>query len=78
MNGHYINLQSTGPSYDGSDRCDPPALPPRGVPHPKFQDSQKPGTRAVMKPIPPAVPPKRSSLTRSELALHSDQVRLLS
>jgi len=77
MNGHYINLQSTGPSCgvnDSDHRCDPPALPPRGVPRPKLhEDSQKPGTRAVMKPIPPAVPPKRSSLTRSELALYSDQ-----
>ena len=80
MNGHYINLQLPGPScgVNDGDRCDPPALPPRGLPCPKFhEDSQKPGSRSVIKHIPPAVPPKRSSLTRSELALHSDQARYL-
>ncbi len=43
---------------------DPPALPPRGVPRP----GQLSREGSVGKG-PPAVPPKRSSLTRSELAL---------
>ena len=47
----------------------PPALPPRGVSI-RSRDSSMNRDQGI-KPPPPAVPPKRSSLTRSDLALFS-------
>ena len=66
MNGHYYNV-----SADAGTR-EPPALPPRGIPRPgSGLGSNGTGRQPNGKPIPPAVPPKRSSLTRSDLALFS-------
>ena len=47
---------------------EPPALPPRGV---SIRGSSRDSSINGRKPPPPAVPPKRSSLTRSDLALFS-------
>ena len=46
----------------------------RGIPRPAL-NRENSLTRGS-KPTPPAVPPKRSSLTRSDLALFSDAVRI--
>ena len=50
-----------------------PALPPRGVSIRSRDSSMNRNDQGMerMKPPPPAVPPKRSSLTRSDLALFS-------
>ena len=48
-------------------RGEPPALPPRGV----SRGSISRDASLNRKPTPPAVPPKRTSLTRSDLALFS-------
>ncbi len=67
MNGNgSINNQGLGLDKNGG-RGEPPALPPRGVSRQNSRDASL--TRN--KPPPPAVPPKRSSLTRSDLALFS-------
>ena len=71
MNGHYINHQSI--SLNSGSLSDPPALPPRSAPHPRHVGLTKVKT-TPMQPFPPAVPPKRSSLTRSELFLHPEKV----
>ena len=57
MNGHEGN----------GSRGEPPALPPRGV----SRGSLSRDASLTRKPPPPAVPPKRTSLTRSDLALFS-------
>lgn len=68
MSGQYY-------SVGDSSRTEPPALPPRGVPRPLSRDGSREGgglfreNSLGSKPVPPAVPPKRSSLTRSDLAL---------
>lgn len=50
----------------------PPALPPRGVSIRSRDSSMNRNDQGMgIKPPPPAVPPKRSSLTRSDLALFS-------
>ncbi len=49
--------------------ADPPALPPRGMPRPGQLSREGSLSSSSSKPAPPAVPPKRSSLTRSDLAL---------
>jgi hypothetical protein len=72
MNGQYINLESRGDNGQiGGGGKAPPALPPRGVLRPGGDGSLM--TQGGMK-MAPAVPPKRSSLTRSELALYSETV----
>ena len=49
-----------------------PALPPRGVSIRSRDSSMNRNDQGMgIKPPPPAVPPKRSSLTRSDLALFS-------
>ena len=65
MNGQYYNVPpESGPR-------EPPALPPRGIPRPANGSGGQQQRQPNGKPVPPAVPPKRSSLTRSELALFS-------
>ena len=78
MNGHYVNHQSLGLNSvrDDGGPSDPPALPPRSAPHLRLHsDSVTTVKTAPMQPFPPAVPPKRSSLTKSELFLHPDKVK---
>ncbi len=58
MNGQYYNTPV------GENTREPPALPPRGIPRPGSASRDGSVSR-----VPPAVPPKRSSLTRSDLAL---------
>merc|ERR1719510_2453435 len=64
---HKLNGNGPAPPSKENGRGQPPALPPRGV-----------SVRsAVTKPPPPAVPPKRSSLTRSDLALFENVSKIL-
>lgn len=77
MNGHYIKHQSL--SLNSGSLSDPPALPPRSAPHPRLHgDGVTKVKTAPMQLFPPAVPPKRSSLTRSELFLHPDKSHTVS
>ena len=63
-----INRQTKGP----------PDLPPRGIARGNSIGSSGPPSRdtSLNRRIPPDVPPKRSSLTRSDLALFSDMVSI--
>ena len=75
MNGN--NMAPAPPSKTDSSNGrvgpkGPPALPPRGVSIRSRDSSINRNDQGMgMKPPPPAVPPKRSSLTRSDLALFS-------
>ena len=56
----------------------PPELPPRGIARGNSIGSGPPSRdTSLNRRIPPDVPPKRSSLTRSDLALFSDMVSIL-
>ena len=73
-NGGYYNLgPDMGGMGGGGVAREPPALPPRGIPRPALtrEGSLTRGSGPGGKGMPPAVPPKRSSLTRSDLALFS-------
>jgi hypothetical protein len=80
-NSPILPHKMNGQFYNSDSSRDPPALPPRGIPRPplsregslnRMQSSTLTREGSLgrgAKPAPPAVPPKRSSLTRSDLAL---------
>ena len=89
MRGQYYSGNGTNSETEGesgNEASGPPALPPRGVPAQRPAPPPRDGqpregslSRAGSlgpggKGMPPAIPPKRSSLTRSELALYTESV----